>query len=140
MLDHVHLDRFWTYAPSLAGRIDVASLRALQRATPHARGRPAADVERDLCLLLDRVRFHPAIDVFVFLTPHAPAQTIVACASSAEAREAAIRHVRRVLPDRPAKDLARQMRLRFELVPEPVFAAWLPEMPTIRDEEPVSAL
>ena len=140
MLNHVHLARFWTHAPSLAGRIDTGSLRALQRMTAHAQGRPADEVEHSLCLLLDHARFHPAVDVFVFFTPHAPAKTIAACGSSIEARAAAIHHLRRARPERPADMLARQLQLRFELVPEPVFAAWLLEMPPGADEEPASAL
>ena len=59
MLDHVHLARFWAHAPSLAGRIDAASQRALQRMAAQTQGRPAPIAEHALCLLLDRARFHP---------------------------------------------------------------------------------
>ena len=138
MLDHVHLARFWAHAPSLAGRIDAASLRALQRMTAQASS-PAGEAERTLCLLLDRARFHPGVDLFLFQTPHAPAKVIATCGSSAEAREAAVRHLRRVLPDPGAKHLTRRMQLRFELTPEPAFATWLPEMPSAGDEEPAGA-
>ena len=100
---------------------------------------PAGEAERALCLLLDCARFHPGVDLFLFLTPLAPATIVATCGSSAGAREAAVRHLRRVVPDPGAKHLARHMQLRFELVPEPAFAAWLPEMPFAGDEEPAGA-
>ena len=137
MLNHVHLARFWAHAPSLAGRIDAASLRVLQRMAAHAQGRPAEEVEANLCLLLDRARFLPSVELFVSLTPHAPAKPIAACASSAEARAVAVHHFLPAWFDRPAEALGEQVQLRFELTPEPAFAAWLPELPLVNDKEPV---
>ncbi len=103
-------------------------------------GRPAEEAERTLCRLRDGARFHhPGVDLFVFLTPHAPTQIIATCGSSAELREAAVCHLCSVLSGLPGQSLAGRLQQRFELTPEPAFAVWLLEEPSADDEEPAGA-